>query len=150
MQKIIRRQIYLILLVATAIASPICSATSPPIVLQVDQIIKSKMSSAQEQQIEKAKKKVVDARTSGDTKSVEVAESNLAKKVESIDLTRKIIIIGRMQVTGRAQPGLAAASDSNFDSKVDGADLAMLLGNWGDAPRDQIPHSDCPLNLINP
>lgn len=46
--------------------------------------------------------------------------------------------------------GLAAASDSNFDSKVDGADLAMLLGNWGDAPRDQIPHSDCPLNLINP
>jgi len=105
MQKIIRRQIYLVLLVATAIASPICSATSPPIVLQVDQIIKSKMSSAQEQQIEKAQKKVVDARTSGDTKSVEVAESNLAKKVESIDLTRKIIIIGRMQVTGRAQPG---------------------------------------------
>ena len=46
--------------------------------------------------------------------------------------------------------GLSAASDSNFDSKVDGADLAMLLGNWGDAPRDQIPTSDCPLNLINP
>ena len=46
--------------------------------------------------------------------------------------------------------GYSAASDSNFDSKVDGADLAMLLGNWGDAPRDQIPISDCPLNLINP
>jgi hypothetical protein len=46
--------------------------------------------------------------------------------------------------------GLAAASDANFDSKVDGTDLSMLLGNWGDAPRDQIPHSDCPLNLINP
>ena len=46
--------------------------------------------------------------------------------------------------------GYSAASDSNFDAKVDGADLAMLLGNWGDAPRDQIPHSDCPLNLINP
>ena len=46
--------------------------------------------------------------------------------------------------------GLAAASDSNFDAQVDGADLALLLGNWGDAPRDQIPHSDCPLNLINP
>ena len=46
--------------------------------------------------------------------------------------------------------GYAAASDSNFDSKVDGADLAMLLGNWGDAPRHDIPPSDCPLNLINP
>ena len=46
--------------------------------------------------------------------------------------------------------GLAAASDANFDSKVDGTDLSMLLGNWGDAPRDQIPHSDCTLNLINP
>ena len=46
--------------------------------------------------------------------------------------------------------GLAAASDSNFDAQVDGADLALLLGNWGDAPRDQIPTSDCPLNLINP
>ena len=45
---------------------------------------------------------------------------------------------------------LAAASDANFDSKVDGTDLSMLLGNWGDAPRDQIPISDCPLNLINP
>ena len=46
--------------------------------------------------------------------------------------------------------GYSAASDSNFDSKVDGADLAMLLGNWGDAPRHDIPPSDCPLNLINP
>ena len=46
--------------------------------------------------------------------------------------------------------GYAAASDSNFDAQVDGADLALLLGNWGDAPRDQIPTSDCPLNLINP
>ena len=46
--------------------------------------------------------------------------------------------------------GYAAASDSNFDSKVDSTDLAMLLGNWGDAPRHDIPPSDCPLNLINP
>jgi hypothetical protein len=46
--------------------------------------------------------------------------------------------------------GLSAASDSNFDSKVDSTDLAMLLGNWGDAPRHDIPPSDCPLNLINP
>ena len=47
-------------------------------------------------------------------------------------------------------PGYSAASDSNFDAKVDGADLAMLLGSWGDAPRHDIPPSDCPLNLINP
>ena len=46
--------------------------------------------------------------------------------------------------------GYSAASDSNFDSKVDGTDLSMLLGNWGDAPRHDIPPSDCPLNLINP
>ena len=46
--------------------------------------------------------------------------------------------------------GLAAASDSDFNGQVDGADLGRLLGNWGDAPRDQIPTSDCPLNLINP
>jgi hypothetical protein len=46
--------------------------------------------------------------------------------------------------------GLAAASDSDFNGQVDGADLGRLLGNWGDAPRDQIPISDCPLNLINP
>ena len=46
--------------------------------------------------------------------------------------------------------GYSAASDSNFDAKVDGADLAMLLGNWGAAPRHDIPPSDCPLNLINP
>ena len=46
--------------------------------------------------------------------------------------------------------GYSAASDSNFDAQVDGADLAMLLGNWGDAPRHDIPPSDCPLNLINP
>ena len=46
--------------------------------------------------------------------------------------------------------GYSAASDSNFDAKVDGADLALLLGSWGDAPRHDIPPSDCPLNLINP
>ena len=46
--------------------------------------------------------------------------------------------------------GLAAASDSDFNGQVDGADLGRLLGNWGDAPRHDIPPSDCPLNLINP
>ncbi len=46
--------------------------------------------------------------------------------------------------------GLAAASDSNFDERVDAEDLARLLTNWGDAPRSQVPPSDCPLALINP
>jgi hypothetical protein len=46
--------------------------------------------------------------------------------------------------------GLTYRSDINFDAKVDGADLGMLLGDWGDAPRHDIPPSDCPLNLINP
>jgi hypothetical protein len=46
--------------------------------------------------------------------------------------------------------GYNAASDINFDSKVDGADLGQLLADWGDAPRQDIPPSDCPLALINP
>jgi len=41
--------------------------------------------------------------------------------------------------------GFRAAADINADELVDGADLATVLGNWGDAPP-----SDCPLNLINP
>jgi len=46
--------------------------------------------------------------------------------------------------------GYNASSDINFDSKVDGADLGQLLTAWGDAPRHEIPPSECPLNLINP
>jgi hypothetical protein len=46
--------------------------------------------------------------------------------------------------------GFNAASDVNFDAKVDGADLGQLLADWGDAPRQDIPPSDCPLNLVNP
>jgi hypothetical protein len=46
--------------------------------------------------------------------------------------------------------GYRAAADINADEKVDGADLTMILGNWGDAPRVPFPPSDCPLNLINP
>jgi hypothetical protein len=49
-----------------------------------------------------------------------------------------------------AQDGYRAAADINSDEKVDGADLASVLGNWGDAPRVPFPPSDCPLNLINP
>jgi hypothetical protein len=46
--------------------------------------------------------------------------------------------------------GLTYRSDINFDEKVDGADLGALLADWGDAPRHDIPPSDCPLNLVNP
>ena len=46
--------------------------------------------------------------------------------------------------------GYTYRSDINFDSKVDGADLGTLLADWGNAPRQDIPPSDCPLNLINP
>jgi hypothetical protein len=46
--------------------------------------------------------------------------------------------------------GLTYRSDINFDAKVDGADLGQLLADWGDAPRQDIPPSDCPLALINP
>jgi len=46
--------------------------------------------------------------------------------------------------------GLTYRSDINFDEKVDGADLATLLTDWGNAPRQDIPPSDCPLALINP
>ena len=46
--------------------------------------------------------------------------------------------------------GIAAAADINFDQVVDGADIGMLLANWGDAPRSPVPPSDCPLAMINP
>ncbi len=46
--------------------------------------------------------------------------------------------------------GYASSTDVNADASVDGADLAMMLANWGDAPRHDIQPSDCPLNLINP
>ena len=52
-------------------------------------------------------------------------------------------------VSDRAQ-GLSYRSDINFDSKVNGADLGTLLADWGDAPRQDISPSTCPLNLINP
>ena len=46
--------------------------------------------------------------------------------------------------------GLTYRSDINFDSNVDGSDLAQVLNDWGNAPRQDILPSDCPLNLINP
>ena len=46
--------------------------------------------------------------------------------------------------------GLTYRSDIDFNSKVDGSDLAQVLNDWGNAPRQDILPSDCPLNLINP
>jgi hypothetical protein len=46
--------------------------------------------------------------------------------------------------------GYAAAADLDFNEEVDAGDIAMVLLNYGDAPRQDIPPSDCPLNLINP
>ena len=45
--------------------------------------------------------------------------------------------------------GLNAAADITFDEVVDGEDLATLLASWGDAPRNPMPPSDCPLGLLN-
>jgi hypothetical protein len=49
-----------------------------------------------------------------------------------------------------AAAALADRTDINLDAQVDGAGLGQLLADWGDAPRQDIPPSDCPLNLINP
>jgi hypothetical protein len=46
--------------------------------------------------------------------------------------------------------GFKAAADINADEIINGADIAFVLSNWGDAPRVPFPPSDCPLNLINP
>jgi hypothetical protein len=58
--------------------------------------------------------------------------------------------IGEWVVISDPNQGYSAASDINFDSKVDGSDLGQLLASWGNAPRQDIPPSDCPLALINP
>lgn len=42
------------------------------------------------------------------------------------------------------------AADINHDQRVNGADIGLVLGYWGDAPRHDIPPSDCPLNLVIP
>jgi hypothetical protein len=54
------------------------------------------------------------------------------------------------RVISSPEDGLAAFADLNADAKVDAVDLAEVLSRWGDAPRNDIPPSDCPLNLINP
>ena len=46
--------------------------------------------------------------------------------------------------------GYTAAADIDFSGQVDSGDVGMALLNYGDAPRNDVPPSDCPLNLINP
>ncbi len=53
-------------------------------------------------------------------------------------------------VVSAPSQGYTYRSDIDFNSKVDGADLAQVLNDWGNAPRQDIPPSTCPLNLINP
>ena len=152
MQQNIRRQIYLVLLATTVIANHIFAATTSPIVLQVDQVLKSKLSVDQEKQIEIAQKKVDDAKSKGDEKSIDEAESKLAKKIKSIDSTRKILIVGRMQMVTRSQPGgmgsiLVSQSQepcallvSNSDKKIDSLraddfiEITRIVPGKGDQP----------------
>ena len=56
--------------------------------------------------------------------------------------------VSSWQVVNSPAEGLNAAADINFDEIVDGADMGLLLGNWGKAPRSPIPASDCPLGLM--
>jgi hypothetical protein len=44
-------------------------------------------------------------------------------------------------VVSASNSGYNAASDINFDSKVDGADLGTLVADWGNAPRHDVPPS---------
>ena len=57
---------------------------------------------------------------------------------------------GNWFVISSPDQGLNAAADINFDEVVDGQDLGVLLAAWGDAPRNPMPASDCPLGLLNP
>ena len=58
--------------------------------------------------------------------------------------------LGAWVVVSSPTDGLNAAADINFDEVVDGQDLGVLLAAWGDAPRNPMPPSDCPLGLLNP
>jgi hypothetical protein len=54
------------------------------------------------------------------------------------------------RIVSDANLGYAAFADLDFTEQVDAGDLAMVLLNYGDAPRQDIPPSECPLNLVNP
>lgn len=73
-----------------------------------------------------------------------------AKKIATGSDYNSALAIGSWTVVSTANDGRAAFADLDFNAEVDGGDLAMVLLNFGDAPRQDIPPSDCPLNLINP
>ena len=52
------------------------------------------------------------------------------------------------EIVSSPNEGFRAQADVNFDEVVDGADMGLVLGNWGPAPRSPIPASDCPLGLM--
>ena len=56
---------------------------------------------------------------------------------------------GNWVVIASPTEGMNAAADITFDEVVDGQDLATLLASWGEAPRNPMPPSDCPLGLMN-
>ena len=56
--------------------------------------------------------------------------------------------LGAWVVVASPNEGLNADADTNFDERVDAADLGRMLAARGDAPRNDYPPSDCPLGLI--
>ena len=53
-------------------------------------------------------------------------------------------------VVSSPNEGLAALSDLNDDESVNIDDLLQVINDWGPAPPNVIPPSDCPLAMINP
>jgi hypothetical protein len=68
---------------------------------------------------------------------------------ENCQITDKGFCTGWVVISSPTE-GMNAAADINFDAIVDGQDLGVLLAAWGDAPRNPMPASDCPLGLLNP
>ena len=56
--------------------------------------------------------------------------------------------VGAWVLISSPNEGLNAAADINHDEIVNAADIGLLVAAWGDAPRNPMPPSDCPLGLI--
>ena len=54
------------------------------------------------------------------------------------------------KVISSPNEGLPALSDLNDDAVVNVDDLLKIVDDWGPAPPNVIPPSDCPLAMINP
>jgi hypothetical protein len=57
---------------------------------------------------------------------------------------------GGWQVISDPNEGLAARSDLNDDENVDIHDLLTMISDWGPAPPNVIPPSDCSFAMITP